>query len=655
MKQSIWKAGIVVAVAFLLCATSLAGVPDTSSPSDAAPAADADAKTISLTFPLSTPDVAATSESSYVTLKMEDARYSSQAGKPMMPYTTTTRTFPLGTEITDVDVRVSGVQHRQLHRKIAPASEVVAYNSDGPARQYEGPVYDSAEPCPADWVQWHTGGGLQNGEHVTFLSLHVYPARYRPATGELRTADEVTVEVTYEPPATSLVTADEYDLLIVAPEAFTEALQPLVEHKEEYGVATKLVTTDEIYSGEYFEPQGRDKPEQLKYFIKNALDDWGITYVMLAGGKKSYLTGNWGDDGPTTVNSDLWHVPVRYVALNDQTEAGYLSDLYFADIYNATGAFSSWDSNDDGVYGAWSFGLGKDKLDGYPDVYLGRLACRSVREVETVVQKIITYESSPADPSWFNKMLLIGGDTFPGDQYVDGEVTAEHHFSYMPDKFEATKLFVTNDKLPLGDSPGKYAGKYAWTNTIKTWSDGYGIVALDGHGSPTAWATHFVNESEYWVNGLMTYNMDLLSNGDKQPVVTIGGCHNSEFNISLTDFVNNKWTYQPTYECWGWHIVKMRGGGAIASIGNTGLGYGATGDHNEDGIPDCVQQAGGYIEGRFYKAYGQDGVDVLGQAWGQAISEFNDKFPPLEDQIDTKTIEEWALLGDPSLKIGGYE
>jgi len=32
-------------------------------------------------------------------------------------------------------------------------------------------------------------------------------------------------------------------------------------------------------------------------------------------GKKSYLVGNWGMDGPTKSNDALWYVPVRYVAL----------------------------------------------------------------------------------------------------------------------------------------------------------------------------------------------------------------------------------------------------------------------------------------------------------------------------------------------------
>ena len=71
-------------------------------------------------------------------------------------------------------------------------------------------------------------------------------------------------------------------------------------------------------------------------------------------------------------------------------------------------------------------------------------------------------------------------------------------------------------------------------------------------------------------------------------------------------------------------------------------------------MPDCVEYNGGYIEDRFFEAYGVEGKDVLGETWGTAITNYINTFPPLEDRIDAKTIEEWVLLGDPSLKIGGY-
>ena len=94
--------------------------------------------------------------------------------------------------------------------------------------------------------------------------------------------------------------------------------------------------------------------------------------------------------------------------------------------------------------------------------------------------------------------------------------------------------------------------------------------------------------------------------------------------------------------------------GAIASIGNTGLGYGAIGDNNDDGIPDTLQFYGGFIDGEFFRVYAEEGKDILGETHGATLTNYIMKFPPMEDQIDAKTVEEWVLLGDPSLKIGGY-
>ncbi|KAA0009535.1 MAG: peptidase C25, partial [Thermoplasmata archaeon] len=417
-------------------------------------------------------------------------------------------------------------------------------------------------------------------------------------------------------------------------------------------------TVENIYSSY----DGRDGAEKVKYAIKDALENYGIKYVLLFGGKKSYLTGNWGMDGPTKSNDALWYVPVRYVALNDNAEGGYLSDLYFADIYDANGNFSSWDTNGNGIYGEWSF-KGKDKdIDFAPDLAVGRLACRSLKEVENVINKIIYYENNAYGQSWFSKMLLVGGDTFDDrDVHCEGEVsTLWFYEQYMADEFEKTSLFVSDGTLTFGvTSPNKIAGRFAWINVINEFSKGYGFVVFDGHGSPTAWATHFKGHASHtdpWVNGMMTYNMDLLRNKDMYPVMVIGGCHNSEFNISLLDDFKNPWTYQPTYECFSWHLVRMANKGAIATLGNTGLGYGQGGgyDSNGNGIPDDVEYLGGYIEDRFFNAYGTKGKDILGETWQTAILDYIATYPPMEDQTDCKTIEEWVLLGDPSLQIGGY-
>ena len=76
---------------------------------------------------------------------------------------------------------------------------------------------------------------------------------------------------------------------------------------------------------------------------------------------------------------------------------------------------------------------------------------------------------------------------------------------------------------------------------------------------------------------------------------------------------------------------------------------------------DSMQGAGDYIENRFFYEIGINGTGTLGDAWGKAISDYLDKYPinwntpaAWDYSIDAKTVQQWVLLGDPSLKIGGY-
>ena len=51
----------------------------------------------------------------------------------------------------------------------------------------------------------------------------------------------------------------------------------------------------------------------------------------------------------------------------------FVSDLYYADIYNGTGGFSSWDSNTNNIFGEYHWEGQTDAVDLHPDVYLTRL------------------------------------------------------------------------------------------------------------------------------------------------------------------------------------------------------------------------------------------------------------------------------------------
>ena len=605
----------------------------------------------------------------YVIVNLEESKSTLiHSGKPMLPVVTRLFIIPFGSKIKCVDVSFSKVKEFTLLKEVQPALKPVPM-IDGVIVKDEtikdAKVYSSNELYPSSNYSYNTVAGLNGEEHVIYLSVQCYPVRYSPAQNMIYYSEDVDISVTYEEPVIPASFNDEYDLVIIAPEQFSSELQPLVDHKNSYNVKAFLKTTEEIYA----EYTGVDKPEQIKYFIKDAFDNFGTRYVLLVGGLNSLIYAERRDD--CNQGSKDWLVPVRYtnnMEMGGTNDPGFISDLYYADIYDGKGNFSSWDSNDDGIFANWKFGNPKDTLDLCPDVYVGRLPCRNIKEVKIMVNKIINYESSVCDPSWFNKMVLVGGDTFEtSDGIYEGEVETQKALDYMND-FESTKLWVSNENIGgLVPEPN---------SIIETVSEGCGFLHFAGHGSPELWYTYYPNH-EKKTDKFMWFSTSGFSNGDKLPVCVVGSCHGSQFNVTAFSFINlylnkigekfdidflKRWPGNcgfPTPECFCWFLTRVSSGGPISTIGNTGIGYGKTGDYGDldgDGVddPDCVEALGGYIETLFFKAYGEENIEILGETWGHAVTEYNNVYPGMSSQSDCKTVQQWVLFGDPSLKIGGY-
>jgi hypothetical protein len=275
-----------------------------------------------------------------------------------------------------------------------------------------------------------------------------------------------------------------------------------------------------------------------------------------------------------------------------------------------------------------------------------------------MVDKIINYESQPLENSWYNTLVAIGSDPFPDltNKYLEGEIVCDKISSIMTD-FETIKLYGSNryidpDYTPLTD------------NIIREIKNGCGHLLFGvGHGSPFYWNTLWPYDFNSTIKdgGINVYDFPSLSNGEKLPLVVAMGCHNAQFNVTFLSTLLNK-PYSGTYgipiaECWSWSFTRKIGGGAIATLGNTGLGYGAggeVGDRDGDGIdePDIVEGYGGYLIRLFYETI-EGGEYTLGDLWGESIRKYNDVYPGMAFQWDAKIIEEWTLIGDPSLEVGG--
>lgn len=545
----------------------------------------------------------------YVTLNVEEATsYLMIPGKPVLPIYTKTFKFPFGTQIKGVECKLSQINQEVISGKIQPSPEPVPLVNVNNAEEKkvvenfivkDNAVYNSMDFFPYGWYDYRVGCGLDDSCHVIFLTVQFYPVRYSPGQNMIRYANMVDIKVEYSEPINPVFFPDGYDMVIITPSEYSEKLQPLVDYKNDSGIDTKLVTLDEIYDGDYFPVQGRDAQEKIKYFIKDAIEEWDITYVLLAGGANK--------------------IPVRWSYVDDGWEINMISDLYYADIYDSGGNFCSWDSNGNNLFGEYDYEDRTDFVDLYPDVRFGRLNFRSINEISDVVSKIVTYESTGAYmEDWFSNFVVCGGDTFQDSNMVDeGEYLNQHAIDMM-DGFIPEKIWATNGKLQFA------------INIDNAVENGAGFLYMTGHGTPENWATHPHNDFETWwpISYYNCNRVESLKNEEELPIVVIGGCSNCKFSGN---------------DCFGWSYVKNPDGGGIASYGNSALGWGYPGY-------GCISGLTGGMELSNFKAYGIQNANTTGELWSQALNNYLNQFG-VWSVHGYKTVEEWQSFSDPSLRI----
>ena len=569
-------------------------------------------------------ELAIKDDGQYVTINLQEAASSLlNPEKPVLPVVTKVYTFPFGTKIKSVDVSFSDAKELALSKEVRPASEPIQLNTElqvanEPLKDVA--VYGSAALYPSSSYSYTTGAGLDGNEHVIYLTIQCYPVRYSPLNNMIYYSEGAEIQVTYDEPANPVSFSDQYDLVIISPSEFSNELQPLIDHKNSNGVNTILKTTEDIYS----EYTGSDQAEKIKYFIKDAIETWDVNYVLLVG--------------------RVDKMPIRTTWFYERHHEHYwnetvLSDLYYGDIYDANGDFCSWDSNGNGLYGEIYDNCPgtNDTIDFYPDVNVGRLPCEKKSEVKIVVNKIIHYETETYGKKWFKKIILVGGDTFPypdspGNEGEEKNLLTEQ---IMNDSgFKSTKLWTSD-------------GTFNARELNKAINRGAGFIDYSGHGFEIGVATHPPNSNETdWI-GYYTDNLPGAMNGYRLPIIFFDACLNSklDFNVSelvgyltpnLQPFVNRfsniASRFFPTF---AWCFVKKSYGGAIATIGATRTAFGG------------IDSGAGRISLDFFEAYSTS--ETVSQMLTKAQNDYITNV-----SYDRFTVEEFILIGDPSLRIGGY-
>jgi hypothetical protein len=353
--------------------------------------------------------------------------------------------------------------------------------------------------------------------------------------------------------------------VIITHEDFTPAATRLADYRASQGlrVATVLITDvyDEFSHGVF-------DPNAIRDFLSYAYFNWSRPaplYVLLVGDAnydyQDYLaTGNKN------------YVPTHLFESNLIGQAA--TDNWFVSV------------------------SGNDPL---PDMFLGRLAVRTLQQANIMVEKILAYEQNPSSVAWKRKALFVADDEAPFEAVSD-ELITRLPADYTPQRIYASLYPPKHDPT---------------SNIITAINQGTLLINYIGHGSPESWGLWGESSSQTIFVKRDTAN---LHNSPLYPFLITGNCNNGAFA-------------HPTIETsLAEEFVLVEKGGGVAAWSPTDLGY--TFWHQS------------LIES-LYQAIFADNIHRLGPATTIA------KITAFGQLGWDEPVEIFTLFGDPALSLIG--
>ena len=297
--------------------------------------------------------------------------------------------------------------------------------------------------------------------------------------------------------------ANQADYLIIMNPYFAgnEALRRLIDLRASQGLSVEIALTDEIY--DQFS-DGEKSPVGIKNFLTYVYNTWqkpAPTYVLLVG------------DGNYAVRN-LSAQSVNFVPV-----------YHYQTIKFGASVSDMW----------YTLVSGNDLV---PDYFIGRLPARTNEELNHMLEKILSYETHPANGDWRNRMLMIAGrDKFFHEQ------NAKLARDYLPKSFLVQKFTAFPPSDPF----------YGDTQKLLSYFDqGVSYANFMGHGGGAVWADNLL---------LRFDDIRLLKNAPNYPVITSMTCFTAAFD-SPSDV-----------SCLGEQLLKLNHRGAVAFLGASGVGW----------------------------------------------------------------------------------
>ncbi len=214
------------------------------------------------------------------------------------------------------------------------------------------------------------------------------------------------------------------DYLLIVPEAWLGAAQPLVTLRTEQGldvVVSPLEAVFDEFNG------GRRSAYAIKRYIRFALNNWGAKFVLLAGDGSEDPQNFLREAGPDIV--PVYKIPGPVGVAPDGRET-VPSDGWYVWCLNGCAP-------------------GDPIL---PELFIGRIPANTQSELTDVVSKLVTYENFAPDQLWRNRHLLFSDDQYSAaSTFGGGSSSVAYCFRGYEDKF---RLLNERIRAAIVDSAG---------------------------------------------------------------------------------------------------------------------------------------------------------------------------------------------------------
>lgn len=483
------------------------------------------------------------------------------AGKPALPYLPVNYVVPFGSEFVTIDFTYDSVLFAE-NITIKPTQQIIPLIPNLSLPEKVKPlknIYKSSDPFPKTIIE---NTSTQRMSKYEFFTFEVSPFIYYPLEKQIYLIKNLRVNISYNLNSSQAgsnrfddgtfynILKDEVvnpevlnfensnyipnriNYLIITDSSLIEAFMPLKEWKDQKGVKTEIISTQQIYSNYC----GVTDQLKIKNCIKDYYENKGTLFVLLGGG----------------VNT----VPVQRVYSNaiDPADNTIPCDLYYSCFDNAF----NWDGNDNKIYGEVT-----DNVDLSPEVFISRAPVEAVSHTNAFVNKTLNYEKNPPLNNFANEMVNFGIEVFTQwggrcdaawltervfDDYIDPYWNGTHHSFYEIDS--------SGTSYKIGDS--------LLTSEI---NKGYNFMFMASHGEPNEFL-HPPAVSIFDIEDVYE-----LNNPQEQGIIVTIACFTNAFDDIIG--YSTSTGYPILFDsCLSESFLRYDAGGAVAYHGSSRFGLG---------------------------------------------------------------------------------